>query len=471
MKRFKRYSIALMLSILTGAVQAAQVIVQPAVMEEAMLSVTAPDIHGLIDGIGEIVAQTAPMMNGMMLKNMLGMQLGDPGLMGFAPNTGLAIVGLNPTNFFAVLEVSEAQSANYANMATSQGIQAAFTNGVLILGYTPDSIVKGTALTGAVKSSLLAKRSPTLRIASQPNAIVERNDEQIQGLLQMMPAMMTAQAAAASPEDAKAMQSASKILEGELRILLSMISQSKAGELVLASENGSLRTTETYVPMAGSRFATLMDSTKTVKANPRIQSGLIGDGMVKVDFVMASPQAISTFLGAEIENLVEEMAITNIDVVAVNKVMKKWMNLYGGTACETFDFDADDGLSVNYLLEVSDKTATLNANKAMKDDMAPLMNIYKNMGMEMDVEFKENASEHKGIKIHRIEMEFDMDEMSSDQQASMDALDMDEMAYDVAIFDGLLLYTMGEGAIQKAIDRIKDPATTIAPLEARSVYP
>ncbi len=471
MKMIKRTGLSLIICSAVLSVQAAPVIEKPAVMPEAMLSLAAPDVHGLLDGVGSVAAKASPMMNGMMLKNMLGMQLGDPGLTGFAQGKGLAVVALNTTNIFAVLEISEAQSAAYTKMATSQGMQASYTNGVLVLGDSPETVSKGIAQAGAVKSSLLSKRSPTLRIAAQPNAVIERNNEQIQGLLTMMPALMTAQAAQASPEEAKAMKTAAKILEGELRVLLSIIGQCEAGELVIAPENGSVRLNETYIPKAGTRLATLMNSTKTVKANPKIQSDLLGDGMVQLDFVMGSPEAITDFIVAETENLVTEMAVTNIDLVGFATVMGKWMDLYGGTACETFGFDADDGLSVNYLLELSDEEAAMKAFRSMKEDMAPFLNIYKNMGMELDVEFKENVAEYKGIKIHRFEMEFDMDEMGAEQQKQMEALDLDDMDYDVAIFDGLLLYTMGENSLQKAIDRIKDPATTITPIAARKVYP
>ncbi len=471
MKLIKYICLALVLSAVTLSVQAASIIEEPAVMPEAMLSITAPDLHGLIDGIGSVAAKTSPMMNGMMIKNLVGMQLGDPGLAGFAQGKGLAVVALNTTNFFGVLEVAEAQSSGYAEAIQGLGMQTKYANGVLVVAQTPDLIAQGVAMTASVKSTLLAKRSATLRVAAQPNAVIERNDEQIQGFLEMIPALMGGGMAQAPDADAKTIEMTTKILEAEFRILLSVASQCKSGELVIAPENGSVRLSETFAPKSGSQLAKLMDSTKTVKANPKIQSGLLGEGMVKLDFVMGSPEALHEFAIAEMNNVVDAMAITNLDVDAIAEVMDRWMGLCGGTACEIVDFDYEDGLSVGYLLEVRNEKVALEVLKTMKKDMEPMLELYKNMGMDMEFEFKENVSEYKGVKIHCLEMEIEMDEMPAEQKKQMDAMDMDDLDYDIAIFDGLLLCTMGDNAINKAIDHIKNPSATIDPLKARSIYP
>jgi hypothetical protein len=472
MKYIKQSCLALIICVAAATVQAAPVIEKPAVMPEAMLSVTIPDLQGLIDGIGGVVAKASPMMNSMMLKQMIGMQLGDPGLAGIAPGKGLSIVALDPTNVFAVVEVAEAQSAAYANMATSQGMKAAYTNGVLILFSAPEVAAKAIAMAGSVQSSLLAKRSPTLRIAAQPAAIVERNNDQIQGFLQMMPAMMGAGMMQAPGADTNAAISTVKILEGELRVLVSIAKQCAVGELVVAPENGSIRITETFVPKAGTRLASLVEATKQIKPNARIQSGMLHDGgLMRVDFSMASPQAVADFFMAETKSLVEEMAIKDVDVAGLSETMAKWMNLYAGTGCETFDFDAEKGMNVSYLLETGDEAAVLALLRSMEKDMAPFLKLYENMGISMAFKFKENSGEYKGIKLHRLEMDMDMATLTGEMRQQMEAMKMDDMAYDIALFDGLMLYTMGEGTLQSAIDRIKDPATSFKPVVARSVYP
>ena len=472
MKWIKRTYSVLVVGVITVSVQAAPVVEKPAVMPDAMLSITVSDLHGFIDGFGAIAAKASPMMNGAFIKNMVGMQLGDPGLAGIAPGKGLSIVALNATNYFAVLEVAEAQSAAYANAVKAQGIQSQYTNGVLVLSKSPEMIATSSSLVAAVKSTLLAKRTPTLRIAGQPAVIVERNDEQIQGFLKMIPALMGPGMMQAPGANTNSVDMTAKILEAEARILLSIASQCQSVELVIAPENGSIRLSETYVPKAGTRLAQLGESSKTAKQNPKIQSGILSDeGMVLFDFVLGSPEALANFMVAEVENVVAGMELKDVNLTALTDYIVKWTKLCGGSGCETFDFDAEEGIAVNYLLEVGDAAKALELLRSMVKDIAPFMKLYEDMGMPMKVEFKENAAEHKGVKIHRLEMEISMEEMTVEQREQFDAMDLDEMDYDIAIFDGLMLFTMGDDEIKSAIDRIKDPATTIKPLAARSVYP
>ena len=68
MKWIKTVCIAALFSVVAGGMaQAAPTIEKPVVLEDALLSVTVSDLHGLIDGIGSVAAQVSPMMNGMML--------------------------------------------------------------------------------------------------------------------------------------------------------------------------------------------------------------------------------------------------------------------------------------------------------------------------------------------------------------------------------------------------------------------
>ncbi|VGO13797.1 hypothetical protein PDESU_02354 [Pontiella desulfatans] len=469
--KIKQMCLAAIACVAIVSVQAAPVIEKPAIMPEAMLSVTVSDVHGFIDEFGLVAAQSSPMMNGMMLKNLLGMQLGDPGLAGIAPGKGLAIVALDTTNIFAVIEVAEAQSAAYAGIATQKGMASTYSNGLLVLGGSEEQVAKGAGLSGRVQAKLLAKRSPTLRIAAQPAAIIERNNELIQGFLQSMPALLGASMMEAPGASTNSAATTAKILEGELRVLLSMSSQCKSGEVVLAPQGGSVKINETFVPMAGTALAKLVDSPSAPKGNPKVQSGLFGDGMVLVDFMMANPAALSDFIMAETENLFKTMQIKEVDVASLNGIMTKWMKLYSGAGCETFDFDADAGMSVNYLLEVNDEAASLALLKSMVKDMEPFMKLYESMGMPMKLVFKENVREHKGIKIHHLEMDISLEEMMAEQKKQMEALKMDNMGYDIAIFDGLMLYTMGGTKIEGVIDRVKDNAATVSTVKARKVYP
>jgi len=472
MKWIRTVCIAVSFSVVAGGLaQAAPSVEKPVVLDEAMLSITASDLHGLIDGIGSVAAQVSPMMNGMMLKNMLGMQLGDPGLSGIAPGKGLAIVALDPTNIFAVVEVGAAQIAAYTNALAPKGVQFKYADGLLVVGQTQEQVAKGVALAGAVKSKLLAKRSPTLRIAMQPAAIIERNNEQIQGMLQMMPMMMgqgMMQSPGATLESA---QSTTKILEGELRVLLSLADQCESAEVVLAPQNGSIRITETFVPKAGTRLAALCNAPAVNPPNAKVQSGYLGAGAIRLDSTMANPKALMEFMVAEAEQLASEMEISDIDLPSWISLLEKWWSIYGGSFSETVGLGGDSGMSVGYLMEVKDEVKTLALLKGMKQDFEPFMALYEDIGMPMELEFKENAREHNGVKIHRFAVSMSMTNQPSEVAEQMAAMNLTNMVYEIAITDGIVIYAMGDEKVESIIDRLADKSFKPAPLKALSVYP
>ena len=472
MKWIKTVCIAVSLSVVAGGLaQAAPSVEKPVVLDEAMLSITASDLHGLIDGIGSVAAQVSPMMNGMMLKSMVGMQLGDPGLAGIAPGKGLAIVALDTTNIFAIVEVGAAQVAAYTNALAPKGVQFKYADGLLVVGQTQEQVAKGVALAGAVKSKLLAKRSPTLRIAMQPAAIIGKNNEQIQGMLQMMPMMMgqgMMQSPGATLESA---QSTTKILEGELRVLLSLADQCESAEVVLAPQNGSIRITETFVPKAGTRLAALCNAPAVNPPNAKVQSGYLGAGAIRLDSTMANPKALMEFMVAEAEQLASEMELSDIDLPSWISLLEKWWSIYGGSFSETVGLGGDSGMSVGYLMEVKDEVKTLALLKGMKQDFEPFMALYEDIGMPMELEFKENAREHNGVKIHRFAVSMSMTNQPSEVAEQMAAMNLTNMVYEIAITDGVVIYAMGEEKVESIIDRLADKSFKPAPLKALSVYP
>ena len=455
-----------------GVLQAAPVIDKPAVLPEAMLSVTVSDLHGLIDGIGSVAAQVSPMMNGMMLKSMIGAQLGDPGLMGIAPGNGFAVVALDPTNIFAVVELAEVQAASfYTNVLVPKQLEAKYDDGLMIVAQTKAQVAMGVELATAVKSTLLAKRSPTLRIALQPAAIIERNDDSIQGMLAMMPVLMGQNMMQTPGTTVESAELTTQILEGEVRVLLSLADQCDSAEVVLAPKNGSIRITETFVPKAGSRLETLCNAPAINPPNPKIESGYFEGGMILFDSLIANPEALMAFVVAETELLFKEMEISDVDLSGWNSFCEKWWALLGGSLCESVGFDTESGMSVGYLMDVNDEAGALDLLKTLSQDMEPFTKLYDDLGMPMTVEFREGVREYKGIKIHQLAIQMAMTNQSEEVAAQLSEMNLTNMVYDIAITDGVMIYAMGGEKVEPLLDRLGDEAFTPAPLKARSVYP
>ena len=471
MKVAKHTKAILAVCISMTSLAGAAVVEKPSVMPDTMGCIVVSDIHGFLDGVGRVAAQASPMMNGMMIKSMLGMQLGDPGLAGIPLGKGLAVVIVDQTNAFAVIEVGEMQMAAYTSALAAKGIQSQGTEGVLVVAKTSEEIAKGAALVPVVKESLLARRSPDLKVTLQPASLIAQNDVQIQGMLQMMPMMMGMGMQQTPGMDLDSIQSMTRILEAEVRVLLSLARQCDTAGIILSPKDGSLTISETVVPKEGSRLDALINAPKISTPNPKVQAGLLGEAAVGMDATMGNPEAIADFFVAETEQVITEMNLQDLDVSGIVSTLKKWMNIYSGSFSETVEFGGENGFSVNYALAVKDEAAALALFKTLKEDMGPFLTMYENMGMPMTVEFKENARAYKEVNIHQFKVTMSFEQLPEEQRMQMTEMNLTNMLYEVAIVDSVMLYSMGEARMETLIDRITDDAFTAPPLKAREVYP
>ncbi|MDF7808088.1 hypothetical protein P4E94_11610 [Pontiellaceae bacterium B12219] len=467
MKWIKTIMTAAVLTAVLPSVRAT--IEKPKVMDGAMLSLTVSDLSGFIDQAGSVAAQVSPGMSGEMLKMLLGMQLGDPSMAGIPAGKGFSIVALDPTNIFAVVEVTDTQSAAYISTAKAKGLESAYAEGMLVLAGTPDAVKKGVSLQGQVKKSLLSSRSSTLRLALQPAAVVERNQEAIDGFVQMMPALLGQGMMTQPGATLESVANVSKVLEAEMLVLISLAKQCETAEVVLAPKNGSLQLSKTLVPKAGTALHTLMTAPEAAKRNPKLTAGQLGGGTILADFYFANSEALGTFVGAETEKLIPQLNLEDVDAAEVAATMKKMMSLYSGTGCEAISFGDDGAFKVRYVMEVKDEATTLEVLRTIEADMGPFLQLYETLGMPMELIFKENVRSANGTPVHQFSVKMDMLTLPAEQRDQIETMGLDEMVYELALKDGQLFYSE-PGGIEALMERVKDDAAA-APLKARSVYP
>ncbi len=457
----------------TAAVLAVTLSVQaqiqkPAVLDQAMVSISIPNVHGFLDEAGLVAANVQPGMNGAMLKMMLGMQLGDMNLMGIPAGGGLSVVALDPTNIFAVVEVSEAQSSAYLSMAQAKGLAASYSDGAVVLAQTASVLGKAGGLAAAVRSNLLAGNDPAISAAMQPAAVIERNRESVDGFMQMMPALFGMSMMKQPGATLDSTQSMTKILQAELMVLLSLSEQCSEAEVKIAPKNGSIVLSETFVPKSGTPLADLVNAPAEVQENKKLHAGLLGGGAVKIDFMFESPKALKKLVSIETEKVVRNLGLEDVDPAAAAAVVTKWIELYSGTGCETVSF-AEDSFSVRYVMQIADEDRVLEVFRSMESDMAPFLKMYEGMGMPMTMEFKENVREADGVSIHQFSTRTDVSAMPPEQKEQMEAMGMNEMVFDLAVTDGLMFYSEA-GGIEALIKRVKSGGE--APqIAARGVYP
>ncbi len=472
MKTMKCLGLVVLLGVSVSGRAWSATVEKPVVMKDALMTVVASDIHGLVDGAASISSSVSPSMNASMLKVMLGTALGDPGLEGIAPGKGLAVVALDPTNIFAVVEIGEAKASAYQETLEIQGMASEYAGGMLVIAPDESLVAKGQAVAADVKAQLLSKRSPTLRIAMQPAALLSTYKEDVDGFMELLPTLMGMSLEQEPPAEGIDPLGALKILEAEMRVIVSMASQCDAMEIVIAPKNGGLQISKTLSATPGSKLAKVLQAPST-RANPKVQAGLLGDSAIAVDGTMDNVDAIADFVESEILALSKDMEIDAAAIKTISDTMKKWIDVYGGGFSEAIDFGGESFMNIGYVMEVKDAAKAMQLFGSMEKDMAPLLDLYKSMGVPMNFEFKSNVREYKGVMISQMKVGVEMPEMAEAdaQMLEMMNLNLGNMAYDVAIVDGLMVYSMGGTGVETMIDRIKDAGFRPAPLKARSVFP
>jgi len=196
------------------------------------------------------------------------------------------------------------------------------------------------------------------------------------------------------------------------------------------------------------------------------------DGAVRVE-ASYDQEAFRVFTLAEIDVLFDSIEWTEGE-----KVLKEWvdqyMAVYGKGFAASMLEESDSFMSGSFILETEDPQEALRQFRDMNTGEAAtgMYDLYKNMGMDMKVEYKENFKEHKGIPIHRMEMNFDMAVPGMDEEESVAFNEMfSNMNTDVAIVQSYLVYTMADSAIEDVIDRVLAGGTPdTPPLESRRKF-
>ena len=441
----------------------------PVTLDDSMLTLSVPDLPGFLDAVGAVAAEVNPQMNGAMLKMMLGAQIGDPMFAGIAPSTGLAVVMTSPTNFFAVLEVSATHADIYAQTVQSMGLVAEVQDGLLVIAKDAADLAAAKPLAATVQAKLLAaSRSASLRVAGQPSQLLKDFKPLVDdGVEQMLAEIKQGAEATGQSMDV------SKILQAEVEILFSLIDQVDGYELVLSPVDGSIHINEIIQPAPGSRLAIYCEAPVIRDFNPAVHPGLLDDGAIKLEGCIRKPDALIHFVSGEVARLGRVVGFDPGYERAGVAVMQRWMSVVGPTICESFLIDGGaQPFSFSIVEEVSSEAALLVQYRDLKSDMESLgfFKLYESMGLPMQFVFEEKVRQHEGVDIHTMKMDLPMTNVPPEQVAAMKSM-MGDMTFDMAVVDGVLVYTVGEGAVEKSIDRLKSGVENASPLAARGALP
>ena len=475
-KDIRRVITLVVMAAAVGISCGARPIEEPAVIEGALVSITIPDLHGLLDALGTTASQVSPILSGPMLKSMLGMRLGDPALAGIAAGKGLAVVALDPATVFGVLEVGAGQLGTYTNQLATLGMSSRYRDGLLVVAKSAAALVRGGTSAKQVRDRLLSRRSPTIRVGFQPAGYIAANQEQVQGLVRTMSGLMGkgVQAQADTQlQPQSAVQGMTRVLEGEILVLLSLLKQTESVELVITPARGALRIDEVIQPVRDSRMATLFSAVRKNAWDPKVRSGAAGAAAFMIDFCIENGEALADFLGAEIEQLIAELKFNGPQVKGLAGYIRKWLGVCGGTISESVLSGDQPGLIAKYVMAITGEKAALDLFRNTQSDLERMgvLAFYAKLGMPMSFAFEEHVRTYRGEKIHAFKTHISTEHMPGPQREQIEAMGLANIRYELAAFDGLMAYAMGSRAMDSLIDALKDPEPTAAPLVARRVFP
>jgi len=194
--------------------------------------------------------------------------------------------------------------------------------------------------------------------------------------------------------------------------------------------------------------------------------------VIEMEYCMRNPDALLAFLNGEVANLVEVMDFDPALATQWTECMNGWMSAMGSTVCESM-FTADGKpFGISMLEEVKDESAMLEALRSLSSDLDTLgfSRLYESMGMPMTVKFEENVRTADGINIHRLGMDFELKNIPPEQAEILESM-LGDMSFDLAIYKDVLIYTTGEGAVEKIIEQMKSGGVPASTLAARAAFP
>jgi hypothetical protein len=464
--------LAVVASVVCGSCEAVE-IEKPVVLDEALICVTASDFHGLVDGVGSVVAKVQPMFNGVMLKQMMGNAIGDPQLEGIPAGKGLAVVMLTESNYFAVAEIAASKLESYTNVLSSMGMQLQVEDELLVVAKDAASLKMGVDLAEEVEDRLLDNRSPSLRIAARPAAYFEMRQQDIDKMMFMLPMMMGSQLQQEGVSQEQTMMTA-RFLEGKVRVLISLAKQLGAYEVEVLPKGGDLYFTEVMDAVEGSNLERLFSAPTKIPYNDKLGAGLLDDGALELDIHLQNPDALMDFVEAEAKALSSVMSLNEGVISNYLAMCREWMDVFGGTISESI-LNGDGGkFGASYIVELKNEQKALELLKDVQRqwEKSGVDALYKEVGCPVTMEFAEAVRTYKEVPIHQLKVNIDTTAMAEDQKAALDLMMGEAFSMDLAFAKGVMVYTTESGKMDAILDQlVAAEPVQVAPLAARKQFP
>lgn len=445
----------------------------PPALDEALVVVAIPDLHGFLDGAEALKGQILPDMPPNFIKSMLGANLGDPTLSCVPVGEGAAVV-IYPKHeiAFIVIEVAKDKAEGLKMAAGGMGMQTESVDSLMVMAFDPKGLNAGKALAKQAQDKWLSKSVPEAILTIKMAKTLNTFDQQINAFMAGIPMMMmmaqsqVPQAQKSSPE---AMQAQTRILEAEIRVLQSLLRQIDTVTVHLSGNGDGLHVKKEISVVPGTNLAEFAARNPgTVKDLPG--AFLPGNGLIRACFV-CDGKALQTLATKEADTVMQAMNMTKDERKTITDLIEISLKTWSNSAALEFMPPNALSLAGASISVVEDPANALDAIRKTADFFKTdgMAGFYKSMGMPMEMKFTEKARTHNGVDIHSFNMQFDLSGMPP-QQAEMTKAFLDMSHYDVAIVDKYQIQAYGDEKIENVIDQVKSGKATAKPMAAQKAF-
>lgn len=472
MKTQRLLKAALLIHSLPWVAYSQMEIPEPVTLSGSLVSFSVPDLHQTIEILQGYADRIMPENESIQLKAQIGGMLGDPEL-SFIPEGGGAAVVWDGVTWYAVVQCDpESQTLdNLSPLTKSLQVQSLVQDRLLILSKTQPGLDQGKNQATACAAALLKSDQAGGVVRMQTAKLIERFRPQINMGIAMLPAMMMKGSPAVPEGQKNPMQNMGRILEGEMRILVSIFSQIDSLDLSIIPRADSLEYQYLFSAKKDTRLHTLITAPDVLTPDPAISVAYLEPGMMALEMFVGNPEALATFLKGETEQLAQEMFLDPEVTENWITMMELWTDFFSGSVAETIQLDPESGFSLGYIGSVTNEEAMVSSLETISELMEPIMGFYEDMGIPMKMDLQLNSREYKGTAVHQYDFSYELDNMDPQMAEQFQVLQMSQMDSELALKNNRILWTMGTQSLDKLLDRMDSGNALGTSMYAHSIYP
>lgn len=441
--------------------------------ERVLGYVALPGLEKVIQDVVAVMGQFVPeQANPDMLKMQIGAMLGDPQLQNMDLQKPIVVVafrpeqpGPMPTPPMAFYIPAKAASP-YSESLAQQGVQTKFTGGVLLAAQTPQDLElaeKNLGFYNGLGGEIEGTARLYLHIGRLLEAFGPMIDQGMKAMEEQMKGAMGEGSPVGQPEQMMG------ILAAEMQGFLALARECEEVQADIDLGKEIVKFDKVVTGKPGSTLAAFF---KASAAKPAVSTSLVGGEALFAGAFHCDPAT----LGALFKKVLGEMRKTpEVAELLPPEVTNLWTDLswWAGDASMKMKMAAvDEGMfTMDYAMGVQDAEKYLSVMESASKLLEPgsaLGELYKGMGMPLEVGLEKDVRKHGDVSVHRFKMKVaESGEEGSPPMPGMEMVQGMLRDYEMALVNGQAVVSQDPAGLDALIDAAR--AGEEKPLELAAV--